>query len=184
MGVHVRRRVHDSVPEERRSGRGDPALQADRGDGVGQGLPPPVGGAMTDHLVREVSEPAPLYRPPVSRLWWVHRRSYRRFVLRELSSIFVAWFVVLLLLFLHAVGQDDAAVQRYLDWAANPFVIALNVGALAFVLLHAVTGVNLAPQAMVVRLRGRRIPPQMIMLSQYAGWAAVSALVAWLLVGR
>ena len=139
---------------------------------------------MSDRLVRDAGERAPLYRPRVSRLWWVHRRSYQLFVLRELSSVFVAWFVVFLVLFLRAVGQDDAAYQRFLDWAANPFIIALNVVALAFVLLHAVTWFNLAPQAMVVRFRGRRIPPRMIMLSQYAGWIAVSALVAWLLVGR
>lgn len=126
---------------------------------------------------------APLYRPPVSRLWWLHRRSYLLFVLRELSSVFVAWFVVFLLLFLRAVGQDEAAYERFLDWAANPFVVALNVIALGFVLLHAITWFNLAPQAMVVRVRGRRVPPAMIAMSQYAAWAVVSAVLTWLLVG-
>lgn len=126
---------------------------------------------------------APLYRPPVSRLWWLHRRSYLLFVLREFSSVFVAWFVVFLLLFLRAVGQDEAAYERFLDWAANPFVVALNVIALGFVLLHALTWFNLAPQAMVVRARGRRVPPTMIATSQYVAWAVVSAVLIWLLVG-
>jgi fumarate reductase subunit C len=126
---------------------------------------------------------APLYRPPVSRLWWLHRRSYLLFVLRELSSVFIAWFVIFLLLFVRAVGDDEAAYERFLDWAANPFVVALNVVALSFVLLHAVTWFNLAPHALVIKLRDRRVPPRVIAISQYAAWAVVSAVVAWLLVG-
>jgi fumarate reductase subunit C len=126
---------------------------------------------------------APLYRPPVSKLWWLRRRSYMLFVLRELSSVFTAWFAVFLLLFVRAVGDDKAAYERFLDWAANPFVVALNVVAVAFVGLHAITWFNLAPNAIVIRMRGRRVPPRMIAMSQYAAWVAVSAAVAWFLVG-
>ena len=128
-------------------------------------------------------ERQPVYQPRVSRLWWMHRRSYLLFVLRELSSVFIAWFVVFLLLFVRAVGEDEKAYERFLDWAANPFVVALNVVALAFVVLHAVTWFNLAPQALVVRMRGRRVPPRIIAFSHYAAWAAVSIAVAWLLIG-
>ena len=53
--------------------------------------------------------------------------------MRELSSIFIAWFVVYLLLLVYAVGQGEAAYQRFLDWASTPWVIALNVVALVFV---------------------------------------------------
>ena len=132
--------------------------------------------------VRSTGERAPLYHPPVSRLWWLHRRSYLLFVLRELSGIFIAWFVVFLLLFVRAVGRGEDAYERFLDWAANPFVVALNVVTLAFVLLHAVTWFNLAPQAMVVRMGGRRVPPRVIVMSQYVAWAVISAVLAWLLV--
>lgn len=44
------------------------------------------------------------YRPEMSRLWWLGRRSYVFFVLRELSSIFVAWSVVFLLLMVRALA--------------------------------------------------------------------------------
>lgn len=124
-----------------------------------------------------------LYHPRVSRLWWLRRRSYVLFVLRELSSLFVGWFVVYLLLLVRALGQGEAAYQRFLDWAAAPWVIALNLVALAFLVLHAVTWFNLAPKAMVVKVRGQRVPAKMIALSQFGAWAAVSAAVAVLLVG-
>lgn len=44
------------------------------------------------------------YRQPVERYWWARRRSYLRFMLREISCIFVAWFVLYLVLVLRAVG--------------------------------------------------------------------------------
>jgi fumarate reductase subunit C len=121
-----------------------------------------------------------LYRPRVSTWWWTRRRSYLVFVLRELSSIFVAWFVVYLVLLLDAVGQGSSAYERFLDWASAPWVTALNVVALAFVLLHTVTWFNLTPQAMAVRMAGRVVPAWQIVAGQYAGLVVVSGFVLWL----
>ena len=52
----------------------------------------------------------PTYHPRwlrrrVSTYWWLEKRSYFAFILREVSSMFVAWFVVYLLLLVNAVGQ-------------------------------------------------------------------------------
>jgi fumarate reductase subunit C len=56
------------------------------------------------------------------------------------------------------------------------------VVAFAFLLLHAVTFANLTPRAMVVRLRGRRVPSRMILAGVYLGWLVVTAFLAWLVV--
>jgi fumarate reductase subunit C len=121
-----------------------------------------------------------LYRPRISTWWWTRKRSYFVFVLRELSSIFVAWFVVYLGLLVYAVGQGEAAYRRFLDWAAAPWLVALNVVGLLFVLLHTVTWFNLTPQAMDVRLEGHKVPAFHIIAGQYTGLVVVSAFVAWL----
>lgn len=126
---------------------------------------------------------ARLYKPKVRLLWWLSRRSYTLFVLRELSSVFVAWTVVYLLLLVRAVSGGTSEYQRFLDWSASPWLIALNVVSLAFVLYHAVTFVNLTPMAMVVKLRGRRVPPRLLTGSIYLTWLVVSAFLAWLVVG-
>ena len=55
-------------------------------------------------------------------------------------------------------------------------MLALNVVALAFVLLHAVTWFNLAPKAMVIRMRGRRIPPRSVAAAHFTAWAVASAV--------
>src|SRR5919106_5610992 len=117
------------------------------------------------------------YRRPISTWWWLKKRTYLLFILRELSSVFVAWFVVFLLLMVRAVGQGEAEYRQFLDWADHPLVVLLNVVALLFVGLHTVTWFNLTPQAMVVRLGGRRIPGSWIVASQYVGWLVVSAFV-------
>ena len=121
-----------------------------------------------------------LYRPRVSTWWWTRKRSHFVFVMRELSSVFIAWFVVYLLLFVYAVGQGEAAYRRFLGWAAAPWVVGLNVIALVFVLLHTVTWFSLTPQAMDVRLGGRRVPGFHIIAGQYTGLLVVSLFVLWL----
>lgn len=124
----------------------------------------------------------PVYRRPVSRLWWLRRRSYTFFVLREISSVFVGWSVVFLLLAVRAVAQGEREYAAFLDWAGTPWVVALNVVTLAFLVLHSVTWINLTPAAMSVRLGRRRVPPVAIAGGAYAGWVLVSALVWWLVV--
>lgn len=123
------------------------------------------------------------YRRPVSTFWWLERRSYVVFVLRELSSVFVAWFVAFLLLLVDATAAGRDQYERFLTWTANWWVILLNAIALLFVLLHAVTWFKLTPQAMVVRLHGRRVRPGSILALHYLVWALLSAAVAWVILG-
>jgi len=121
-----------------------------------------------------------VHHRPVSTWWWTRKRSYFVFVMRELSSIFVAWFVAYLLLLVHAVGRGEAAYLDFLDWAATPWVVVLNVVASVFLVLHVVTWFSLTPQAMDVRIRGQKAPAALVVASQYAGLAVVSAFVLWL----
>jgi fumarate reductase subunit C len=122
------------------------------------------------------------YRKRMGTLWWVHRPSYLLFALRELSCVFVAWFVIFLLLLIHAVGTGKRDYERFLDWAANPWVIAVNIITLLFVVLHAVTWFNLAPKAIVVRTRGSRVPSSFVAGTNYLAWAVVSVVLAWLVL--
>jgi fumarate reductase subunit C len=122
------------------------------------------------------------YRQPVSLLWWTRRRSYLMFVLRELSSVAVAWFVVHFLFLVTAVHRGPVAYREFLDWSASPLILAVDLVALAFVLLHAVTWFNLAPKALVVRVQGQQVPPRMIAAGHFGAWFVVSAVVAFVLV--
>jgi fumarate reductase subunit C len=120
----------------------------------------------------------------MSTYWWLGRWSYLAFILREVSSVFVAWSVVFVLLLVVAVSGGEESYQQFLDWAGRPWVLVLNLVALVFVAFHALTWFKLAPQAMVVRLRGQRVPGVWIAASNYAAWVVVSAVVAWLVLAR
>jgi succinate dehydrogenase subunit C len=148
------------------------------------------------------------YRQPVSRLWWLKKRTYVLFVLRELSSVFVAWFAVFLMMLVFAIGSGEESYQNFLDWAASRVIVVINVVALAFSLLHTVTWFILTPQAMVVRGPGSRqvrtmkevrvagqwvpaatvvrvggrLPAGVVIASQYAGLIVVSAFITWLVL--
>jgi fumarate reductase subunit C len=124
-----------------------------------------------------------LYRPRVPALWWLRRRSYLLFVIRELTSVFVAWAVAFTLVAVYAVLSGADAYRRFVDWAASPWLIALNLLALVLVVFHAVTWFNLTPQAVAVRVRGRRLPPAAIAAPLYVVWVLLSAAVVWIVVG-
>ena len=124
-----------------------------------------------------------MYRRQMRTLWWVRKSSYFLFVMRELSSIFVAWWVLFLLILISAVGRGEPAYEDFQDFASNPAVVVVNVVAFAFVLLHAVTWFSLTPKAMDVRLGDRRVPAVLVVASQYAGLAVVSAFIYWLVTG-
>ncbi|MEV0612967.1 hypothetical protein AB0I81_06545 [Nonomuraea sp. NPDC050404] len=118
-----------------------------------------------------------VYQPRRDPLWFARTRNYTVFVLRELTSVFVAWTIVYLLMLIDAVlgGSLDAFVAL----AARPWMIAINVVALAATAFHALTFLNLAPKAAVVRLDGYRLPAWMIQGGNHSLWLAVSAVIAF-----
>lgn len=135
---------------------------------------------MTGPQVRFEDDGDLAYRRPVPVLWWIRKPSYFLFVMRELSSLFIAWLVFFLLLLVRAVSLGEEDYAAFLEWAASPWLVALNVVAGAFVVLHTITWFAVTPQAMVVQVGGRRVPGAAIIGAQYAGLAVVSGFVVWL----
>jgi len=122
------------------------------------------------------------YRVRVSTYWWLTRWAYLKFILREASSVFVAWIVVVTLLQIRALSQGAADYTEFQNWLRSPFVLALNAVSLFFVIFHAVTWFNLAPKAMAIRLRGKRLPSLAVSAPNYVAWVVISAAVAWIVL--
>ena len=123
------------------------------------------------------------YRTRTSTYWWLERPSYFLFILRELSSLFVAWAVLYLVKLLWALAHDEFWYYAFLRWSSHPAVVAVNAVTFLFVVLHAVTWFNLAPKAMVVEMGGRRVPGSLIAAANYGAWALVTIGLAWVLLG-
>jgi len=122
------------------------------------------------------------YRSRMSTYWWLGRRPYVKFILRESSSVAVAWFVILILLQIHALKQGADSYAAFQAWLASPILIVVNVIALFFVVFHAITWFNLAPKAMAVRMGGKRVPNILIAGPNFAAWIVVSAVLAWFIL--
>ena len=122
------------------------------------------------------------YHSRVSTYWWLHQWSYLRFVLRELSSVFIAFFVVQMLLEIRAVARGPEAYAAFQHWLRSPLLIVLNVVSLCFILYHAITWLSLAPRAMVIRVRGKQVPDRVVAGTNYLAWMVVSAILGWFLL--
>ena len=121
-------------------------------------------------------------RQHLSTYWWLGKRSYFAFILREASCLFVAWVVVYLLMLVRAVSDGLASYQVFLEWSAQPWVLWLNVVSFAFLVLHAVTFFVAAPQALVLHVGGKRVPGSLVAASHYAAWAGASIVIFLVLV--
>ena len=123
------------------------------------------------------------YRAPVSTWWWLSRPSYVAFILRELSSVFVLWFVIFLLMLVRAIARGPEAYTSFMkDFAGHPVVLAVNVVALFFLVFHSVTFLSLAPQALVAHIGTKKVPPFLIGAAHFGGWVTISAAIIGALI--
>jgi fumarate reductase subunit C len=119
------------------------------------------------------------YRRRVSVWWWLESWRYAKFVLRELTSVAVAYSVVILLWKLRALAESREAYGVFLVRMQSPLFLVVNTLALVMVLYHAITWFNLTPKAMVVRLGGRRMPDWAVSGANYLAWIVISVFLAW-----
>src|SRR3989454_11117143 len=93
LAVHLRRGVHEGVPQARRSRGRHPTVQAHGGHPLAPVAPPPPGRPTSAEAHYTPYHPR-WYRRRVSVWWWLQNRAYAGFVLRELTSVFVAFFEI------------------------------------------------------------------------------------------
>lgn len=118
------------------------------------------------------------YPRRVSNTWWLERWPYRIFMLRELSAVFAAVYVVLLLVLVAKVHGGAAAFADYLDVLQSPLLIAFHVVALLFALLHTVTWFQAMPKALPLRRGEERVPAPLMIGVNYAAWLTATVVVA------
>lgn len=126
---------------------------------------------------------SPAYVRPMPRTWWLRTRRYRRFAVRELTSVAVAASSVILLALLFALSRGRDAYEGFLGWLDSPAALALSAIILAGVLYHAITWLGLTAHIQVVRLGRRVVPRRLVLAGLLALWVVVSAIVAYLHVG-
>ncbi len=123
-----------------------------------------------------------LYRRPMPFGWWLQHGAYFRFIVRELTCLFVGAFAVLTLELVQALGQGPEAYAAYAARVGTSAYIAFSLVAFAAVLYHAVTWFALVPTTMRVRLGDERVPDRAIAGAHYAAWVVASLVVAFIVL--
>ena len=122
------------------------------------------------------------YRRPVPNTWWLERRPYLLFMIRELTAVFVGAYCVFLLFFIYKLGKGPEAYQGMLDALKSPLSIILHLIALAFAIYHSVTWFNLTPRIMVLQIGEERVPSFLIAGANFAAWLGLSVILAWVII--
>lgn len=122
------------------------------------------------------------YRHRMSVWWWLKRWPFTKFVLRELTSVFVAYYALLTLCQVRAVAAGPEGYGRFASMLASPGFLVLNAVAFVAVAFHSVTWFRLAPKAMGLTVRGKRVPDAAIAAANFGAWAVLSAIVAWIVL--
>ena len=122
------------------------------------------------------------YRARMSTYWWLQRRQHLKFMLRELSSVAVGYFIVITLLQIRALAEGPEAYAAFQDWLQTPLLIALHAAAFLFLVFHAISWFNVTPRAIVVRVGGRRLPDLAVIAPIYVAWVVISGIVAWFIL--
>ena len=124
----------------------------------------------------------PTYKPRMHPLWWLRNRNYFLFMMRELSAVFVALFVLTYLVAVYRLGQGEDSYQLYVNALQTPIAKTLFVVIFLFSIYHTVTWVHLTPIVLVVRIGRKVVPPGLVLVASYLGWILISALLFYLLV--
>ena len=122
------------------------------------------------------------YRERIPIFWWVRRWVHTRFILRELTSVFVAYSALVMLIQVRAMGLGENAYAQFSVWLETPTALILNAIAFLFVAYHSVTWLRLAPRALVIRLGSRQVSDAAIVAGNFLALGVTSALVAWILL--
>ena len=123
-----------------------------------------------------------LYYPTLRATWWLRQPSYFKFMMRELSAVFVAIFLVVLLVQVRRIGQGPEAYAAVLQTLRSPGWILFHVVALGFAIFHSVTWFNLTGVVQVVRVGERQVPPWLVAGASFAAWGVVSLVLLWFFV--
>lgn len=124
-------------------------------------------------------------RPDKSRLyyrkmpssWWLTKRSYFLFMMRELSSVFIAIFLIVFLIQLYQLTRGPEAYVAFAQQLSSPGWLIFNFVTLLFALYHSVTWFQSSAIVVPLRLGEREVPRNVFLALNIVALAAVSLVI-------
>lgn len=123
-----------------------------------------------------------MLKRPMSPVWYLRNRAYLVYMLRELTSVFNALYMVFLLILVYSLSQGPETYDAFLAFLTAPGMVVLHLVALGFSLLHTVTWFNATGKAIAIHRGEERLPDAALVVPNYVAWALVSILVLWIVL--
>lgn len=120
------------------------------------------------------------YIPRMPYSWWLKNPNYIRYMLRELTCVWIAAYVVVLVVGLIRLVQGPEQWAGWLHALGTTGGVIFQVLALLFTVYHTMSWFKLAPSTMPVWIGDRQLPPVVIQLAHYIVWLVISVFAIWL----
>ena len=116
-----------------------------------------------------------VYRPEMARGWWLAKRHYFLYIVREFTALPLALWLLWFLVEIQRVSNGPKGYYAH----SSPGFVAFSVIVLGFALYHSYTFLSLA--GVIIHIKG--VPSRLIVLSQFALWLVASVVIAAVLIG-
>ncbi len=123
-----------------------------------------------------------LYYPKMPSTWWLKTPAYFLFMLRELSSVFIALFLIVYLTRIYQLTHGPQAYAASFESLRSPGWIIFHALAFLFAVFHSVTWFQSTAVVMPVRVGGKVLPPRTVTAVNIGAWIVISLIVLILFV--
>lgn len=125
-------------------------------------------------------DPSKLYYRKMPATWWLKKKSYFLFMLRELSSVFIAIFLLVYLWQIYQLTRGPEAYVAFTERLASPGWLLFHLVALLFALYHSITWFQSSAVVLPVRLGEHLVPRPTVTALHIGAWVVVSLGVLFL----
>ena len=122
----------------------------------------------------------PLIRKYPPTTWYFGQERYLRYMAREVTSIFIGAYCVLLVVGLHRLANGPEAWESFLLGLRGADSIVFHLLALAAAFYHAATWFNATQKAMPIQIGEGFVPGNIISGAHYAAWALLSVVILFI----
>ncbi len=119
------------------------------------------------------------HRSKMGAGWWMRKRHYFLYMVREFTALPLALWLLWLLYEIYRAGRGPSG---YYPPSSTAFVI-FSVICLLFALYHSFTFLSLAGVILHFKVFDKPVPSRLIVMSQFGLWLVASIVIGAVLIG-
>lgn len=123
-----------------------------------------------------------LYHPRLPWNWWTKNQHYLLYMVRELTAVFAALWVVLFLVQIPQMAGGAEAHAQWLSMIRGPGWIIFSLVSMSFVLYHAYTAFTATDTLLYIRVGPKPVPGSSLNSLMFIGWTIATIVIAFILV--